>query len=342
MADLLKKLNLNGTEYELGMSSAERAKFESIEAQAQVNKLEGVQVDGTDLAITGKKVNIDLATPIADAVGAAKTELSGTISGIDGRLSTVEGSYATTDNVATAKGEAIAAGAVTIAEAAGTGNVLKTYTFTQNGAEIGTINLAKDLVVSGGEVVEKDGVKYLSLSIANQETPVEIPVTDLVDVYTGSTYIEISASNEISVKFAELDAALAAETATVGAAIKAADAKGAQGISDAAAAKTAADNAQAHSEGVRTDLGNKTDEASATGSAFARIAQLKADLGALSGDGGTVSEQINAAISSYDTATVQPLAGKVTANETKLSGISEGANKVTMSVESDTLKVTIA
>lgn len=342
MADLLKKLNLNGTEYELGMSSAERAKLEAIEAQAQVNKLEGVQVDGTDLAITGKKVNIDLATPIADAVGAAKTELSGTISGIDGRLSTVEGSYATTDNVATAKGEAIAAGAVTIAEAAGTGNVLKTYTFTQNGAEIGTINFAKDLVVSGGEVVEKDGVKYLSLSIANQETPVEIPVTDLVDVYTGSTYIEISASNEISVKFAELDAALAAETATVGAAIKAADAKGAQGISDAAAAKTAADNAQAHSEGVRTDLGNKADEASATGSAFARIAQLKADLGALSGDGGTVSEQINAAISSYDTATVQPLAGKVTANETKLSGISEGANKVTMSVESDTLKVTIA
>lgn len=342
MADLLKKLNLNGTEYELGMSSAERAKLEAIEAQAQVNKLEGVQVDGTDLSITGKKVNIDLATPIADAVGAAKTELSGTISGIDGRLSTVEGSYATTDNVATAKGEAIAAGAVTIAEAAGTGNVLKTYTFTQNGAEIGTINLAKDLVVSGGEVVEKDGVKYLSLSIANQEAPVEIPVTDLVDVYTGSTYIEISASNEISVKFADLDAALAAETATVGAAIKAADAKGAQGISDAAAAKTAADNAQAHSEGVRTDLGNKADEASATGSAFARIAQLKADLGALSGDGGTVSEQINTAISSYDTATVQPLAGKVTANETKLSGISEGANKVTMSVESDTLKVTIA
>jgi hypothetical protein len=86
MADLLKKLNLNGTEYELGMSSAERAHLEGIEAGAQVNKLEGVQVDGTDLSISGKKVNINLATPIADAVSAAKGELNGTISGIDGRL----------------------------------------------------------------------------------------------------------------------------------------------------------------------------------------------------------------------------------------------------------------
>lgn len=343
MADLLKKLNLNGTEYELGMSSAERAKLEAIEAQAQVNKLEGVQVDGSDLTISGKKVNIDLSTPISGAVSAAKEELNGTINGIDGRLQTVEGAYETKDNVVAAKNEAIAAGKVTIAESAGTGNVLKTYTFTQNDETIGTINLAKDLVVSGGEIVEKDGVKYLSLSIANQEAPVEIPVADLVDVYTGSTYIAISESNEISVKLADLDAELVKETSTVGAAIKAADAKGAQGISDAAAAKTAADNAQAHSEGVRTDLGNKADEASSTGSAFARIADLKKAIADLTGTSGeSIESQIDNKISAYNTATVQPLAGKVTANETKLAGISEGANKTTMVVEGETLKVTIA
>ena len=342
MADLLKKLNLNGTEYELGMSSAERAKLDAIAENAQVNVLEGVQVDGTDLSISGKKVNIDLATPIANAVSGAKTELNATISGIDGRLATVEGAYETTDNVAAAKNEAIAAGKVTIAEGAGTGNVLKTYTFTQNGETIGTINLAKDLVVSGGEIVVKDGVKYLSLSIANQETPVEIPVADLVDVYTGSAYIAISEGNEISVKFADLATDLAAEGNAVGDKMKAnadaaaaADAKGAQGIADAAAALE-------HSQGVRTDLGNKGDAANSEGSAFARIAKLAADLNSLSGGAGSVADQIDAKLSTYDTATVQPLAGKVTANETKLAGISEGANRTNMVVEGETLKVTIA
>ena len=343
MADLLKKLNLNGTEYELGMSSAERAKLEAIEAGAQVNKLEGVQVDGTDLSISGKKVNINLATPISDAVSAAKSELTGTINGIDGRLQTVEGAYETKDNVATAKQEAIAAGALTISEAAGSGDILKTYTFTQNGATVGTINLAKDLVVSGGEIIEKNGEKYLSLTIANQETPVEIPVKELVDVYTGSTYIAISEGNQISVKFAELDAELLKETSAVGAKMKAnadaaaaADAKGAQGIADAAAALQ-------HSEGVRTDLGNKSDAANSEGSAFARIANLKQVVQDLTGGSGeSVESQINGAINAYNTATVQPLASKVSANESKLDGISEGANKTTMTVEGETLKITIA
>lgn len=43
-------------------------------------------------------------------------------------------------------------------------------------------------------------------------------------------------------------------------------------------------------------VGSSADEANGEGSLYARIAQLKADLAALSGDGGTVSEQINAAI----------------------------------------------
>ena len=343
MADLLKKLNLNGTEYELGMSSAERAHLEGIEAGAQVNKLEGVQVDGADLSISGKKVNINLATPISEAVAAAKGELNGTINGVDARLQAVEGAYETKDNVATAKQEAIAAGALTISEAAGSGDILKTYTFTQNGAAVGTINLAKDLVVSGGEIIEKNGEKYLSLTIANQETPVEIPVKDLVDVYTGSTYITVGSDNKIEVKFADLDAALVAESAQVGAKLKAnaeaaatADAKGAQGIADAAAALQ-------HSEGVRTDLGNKGDAANSEGSAFARIANLKQVVQDLTGGSGeSVESQINVKISAYDTATVQPIAGRVSANETKLAGISEGANKTTMVVEGETLKVTIA
>lgn len=58
-----------------------------------------------------------------------------------------------------------------------------------------------------------------------------------------------------------------------------ADAKKA-GTDAAAAVATEKGRAEGVEAGLRTDLGNKTDGASAEGSAFARIAQVKADLGA--------------------------------------------------------------
>lgn len=87
---------------------------------------------------------------------------------------------------------------VTMSEAAGSGDVLKTYTFSQNGKTIGTINLAKELVVTGGEIVEIDGVKNLQLTIANQTAPVNIPVNELVDVYTAqanASQVQVAISN---------------------------------------------------------------------------------------------------------------------------------------------------
>ena len=215
-----------------------------------------------------------------------------------------------------AESNAISKSGLTITESAGTGDVLKTYTFTQGGAEVGKINIAKDLVVSGGEIVEKNGEKYLSLSIANQEAPVEIPVKDLVDVYTGSTYINITNGNVVELKFSDLDAALVAESTQVGAKMKAnaeaaaaADAKGAQGIADAAAEKQRAENAE---QGLRTDLG-QSNAAAGTGSAFARIKQLEGDIASLTGGAGSVSSQINNAITNYNTETVQPIANDVKA-----------------------------
>lgn len=100
---------------------------------------------------------------------------------------------------------------VTMAEKEGTGNILKTYTFTQNGKTIGTINLAKELVVTGGQIVEENNVKYLELTIANQNEKVRIAVTDLVDVYTAGSFISIDANNAISVKRPELVAGLATD-----------------------------------------------------------------------------------------------------------------------------------
>lgn len=90
-------------------------------------------------------------------------------------------------------------------------SLLKKYTITQ-GKNSWDIDIPKDMVVSGGEVVvgnwagnvfteTADGTgKAIKLTIANQSTFVYINVKDLVDVYTGSDSISVSETNVISVK----------------------------------------------------------------------------------------------------------------------------------------------
>lgn len=78
-------------------------------------------------------------------------------------------------------------------------DILKAYEFYQGltGSEsaaekaakkIGTVNTAKDLVVTSGQIVKdptgQPAGTYLELTIANQTTPVYINVKDLCDVYT--------------------------------------------------------------------------------------------------------------------------------------------------------------
>lgn len=92
---------------------------------------------------------------------------------------------------------------------------LKSYELRKNGEKVGvSIDIPKDLVVTSGEVKEVEtqddpyagaqvGDLYLKLTIANQSTPVYIPVKSLTDVYTGSTYISVDAG-VISVKYDDL------------------------------------------------------------------------------------------------------------------------------------------
>ncbi len=101
---------------------------------------------------------------------------------------------------ALAEGSEIVLSAYTGDNAGVTSGMLKSYEIFQGGVSKGKIDIPKDLVVSSGQVVEENGVKYLRLTIANSNTPVDIAVTDLVDVYTAGNGIEISASNEVSVK----------------------------------------------------------------------------------------------------------------------------------------------
>lgn len=335
MADLLKKLNLNGTEYELGMSSAERAHLEGIEAGAQVNKLEGVQVDGTDLSISGKKVNINLATPIADAVSAAKSELNDTISGIDGRLAAVEGDYLKTADKTEINGTISALdgrvaaneGAIEKLNGEGDGSVKKQVA----DAIAGVVNSAPE---------DFDTLKEVADWIASDTTGAAKMQADIARL-DGADTVEGSVKKQIKdAVAAEAEIARAAEKANADAiATEKGRVDGIVADYLKAADKT---ELQGGIDGLRTDLGNKSDAANSEGTAFARIAKLAADLNSLSGGAGSVADQIDAKLNTYNTATVQPLAGKVTANETKLAGISEGANKTTMVVEGETLKVTIA
>lgn len=125
------------------------------------------------------------------------------VQGVEDRVKAIEDDYLVEQDKTDLGNRITNEAPVTIKETAGSGDVLKSYTFTQNGKPIGTINLAKELVVTKGEIVEIDGVKNLQLTIANQSTPVNIPVNELVDVYTAKAnaaqvQVAISNTNEIS------------------------------------------------------------------------------------------------------------------------------------------------
>lgn len=92
------------------------------------------------------------------------------------------------------------AGAVTVSTEITTEGMSKSYTFTQNGKQITVIDIPKDMVVSGGEVV-KDPVgqtpgTYICLTLANAtQDKLYINVAGLVDVYTaaeGATEIQLA------------------------------------------------------------------------------------------------------------------------------------------------------
>lgn len=156
---------------------------------------------------------------------------------------------------ALAEGAEIVLSAYTGDNAGVTSGMLKSYEIFQGGVSKGKIDIPKDLVVSSGQIVEENGVKYLRLTIANSNTPVDIAVTDLVDVYTAGNGIEISASNEVSVKV------VAANGLSVGAngvEMALADANNAGAMSAADFAKLASIDASAQANVIETVKVNGT------------------------------------------------------------------------------------
>lgn len=92
------------------------------------------------------------------------------------------------------------AGVVTVSTETTTEGMSKSYTFTQNGKQITVIDIPKDMVVSGGEVVKDPAGQapgtYICLTLANaKQDKIYINVAGLVDIYTaaeGATEIQLA------------------------------------------------------------------------------------------------------------------------------------------------------
>lgn len=87
------------------------------------------------------------------------------------------------DKADAAKTSAIAADAVVVTTDVTTEGYAKSYTFTQNGATIATVDIPKDMVVSSGKVVVnpegQDEGTYLELTLPKRclyKIPVRIPL----------------------------------------------------------------------------------------------------------------------------------------------------------------------
>ena len=270
------------------MSATDKSKLNGIANGAQVNVLEGVQVDGVDLVIADKKVNIDLNTP-----------LSSIKSDIDNLETTVENLQSSAQTYSITK----------VTEGISDANVKEQYKLVnKNGVAVGSpINIYKDSSLKGVALVDQelqftyilaDGTENtvgvdVSKFLAESEFSNGLQVIDHVvsvkkdntseDFLTVSTEgIKVSGVNDAitnAVK-GEADRAKAAEAA------------------NATAIATEKSRAEGIEGGLRADLGNKTDKASATGSAFARIAKIVADLSSLIGSGsGSISDQVASAVS---------------------------------------------
>lgn len=162
---------------------------------AALTRLGAAETDiaAVKLALTG----IDLTTSgsVKTAIGNLETTLGNKI----GTLSTLKTSAKT--SLVGAMNElydSIAAGGTASVltltkETTATKGYAHTYTLTQGTNTIGKIDIPKDLVVTGGEVVTATAEapvngatsgEFIKLNIANQEEPLYINAAKLVDIYT--------------------------------------------------------------------------------------------------------------------------------------------------------------
>lgn len=271
------------------MSADDKTKLDGIAEGAQVNILEGVKVDGVDLIVTDKKVNIDLNTP-----------LSSIKSDIDNLETAVESLQSSAQTYSITK----------VTDGISDANVKEQYKLVnKNGVAVGSpINIYKDSSLKGVALVDQE-LQFTYILADGSEDTVGVDVSKfladtefsdglqvinhIISVKKDSTSEDFLTVGTGGIKVSGVNTAITNAVKDEADRAKAAEAANATAI---AAEKTRAEGVES---GLRTDLGNTTDQADATGSAFARIAKIVADLTGLIGDGsGSIAEQIASAVSS--------------------------------------------
>lgn len=328
MADLikdLKVLKVGGVSYNTGWSKNDftdelKARLEGIEASAQVNVIEKIMLNGQEVSVSSKSVDLgNLQKTLTAGAGIAIAQ---------------DGTISTTLDVSAFK----VVGSLPSAPAAG------------NESKIHVI-LDANSKEEGNAYAEYlwDGSKWelLGKFKADMDLSAYAKTADVNAAIEGVN--QTIASNK-----------QAAETGIQEAKDAAAEADRKAGVADGKAVK-----AQEEVDALELLVGQSGDAANAGGSVFAQINKVKEDLSSLSSEG--VGSQIDAKISAYDTATVQPINTKVDnhiadevkhitaaertdwnaakatadANKSKLDGITEGANKVSSSYDEGTATLTI-
>lgn len=204
-----KEININGN-YGVGIYAQDHINISTPTTGAIALEANTIVLEG-DVAINNKSLNNVIKETVVDEAGKVSNALTVTVG--DNDPVTFDGS-AEANIVIPAQTDY----SVTMTEDTTDSTIAKRYIFSQCGSEIGRIDLAKELVVSGGSVGEvtvadtpyagaKVGDKYIELIIANQETPIYVPAKDLVDIYTAKALttettdevqVAISNTNEIS------------------------------------------------------------------------------------------------------------------------------------------------
>ena len=176
----------------------------------------------TDTTLSGLRTDVD-AKLATEAFNTYSSTTDATLTTIEGNVSSNAAEIA---NVKTSVTNLTSSSAVTVSQAAGSGDVLKVYTIAQGGTTVGTINIPKDLVVTSGTVVVAGdgtndtqvianataGDKYIKLTVANQTAPIYIAVKDLVDVYTAqqnATEVQLTIGNNNEISAAIVDGSIA-------------------------------------------------------------------------------------------------------------------------------------
>ena len=256
------------------MTSDDKQKLDGIEEGAQVNKLEGVKVNGTALTIDAEKnVNVEISakdnsTEVTTTEG--KVTVGVKISAAEGNELELkdDGLYLDIPEVE------VPEYSVVKDETAEEGYI-STYHLTKDGVNVGAaINIPKDFLVKAAnleEVVAADdpytgaeiGDKYIDFTInvkngaEEAEDHIYLPVNELVDVYTAGNGIEISATNVVSAKVVA-ENGLSVDENGIKLALASEDAAGAMSKEDKAKLNAIAEGAQVNTlEGVQfngTDL----------------------------------------------------------------------------------------